>query len=100
MGNSSMYEDVHNRILEVLKESKLGSSTSEIASALGLNRMTVSKYLELLRVKGFVNYRQVGSAKLWYLSDEYSKAIHILRDVERPYLQKLLQTPLLRLTFR
>lgn len=90
MSSTQAYEEVHDRILEVLKKSEFGTSTSEIASVLGLNRMTVSKHLELLRAQGFVDYRQVGPAKLWYLSDEYSKAIHMLKDIESPYIQKLL----------
>ncbi len=58
MGNTQMYEDVHDKILEVLKKSEFGTSTSELASELGLNRMAVSKHLELLRAQGFIDYRQ------------------------------------------
>jgi|GEM_PF-6077084 len=48
-------------------------TTSEIAKKLGISRNTAIKVLEVMRVKGIVNYRSIGQAKLWFLkptSDE------------------------------
>jgi predicted hydrocarbon binding protein len=80
--------DICYKILETIRETPNGLTTSEIASKIGANRMTVSKYLELLRVQGFVEYRQIGSAKVWFSSKMYSETIRIIRELEKPYIQK------------
>ena len=40
----------------------------EIASAIGMSRNSVAKYLDVLTATGQLDVRQIGNAKLYYLS--------------------------------
>ncbi|MGB7789256.1 PAS domain S-box protein [Methanoregula sp.] len=56
------------RILEVLKDNPRGVNIREIAEATKLNRMSVAKYLEVLTALEITEVRNLGNAKLYYLS--------------------------------
>jgi hypothetical protein len=56
--------DIEGRIVQSL-DGRPGSSISEIAKWLSINRSTASKYLHVLKAKGLVHCRQVGPVKLW-----------------------------------
>jgi len=58
---------VEKNIVEFIKKSQLGVSSSDIAHFLGLNRMTITKYLAIIRQKALVDFKQFGMAKLWYI---------------------------------
>ena len=49
-------------------ENDKGATASEIAKAISSNRMTVTKYLEMMKVQDLVDYRGVGMAKLWKIN--------------------------------
>ena len=53
-------------IRELLKNHPRGLSITEIADALRLHRNTAAKYLEMLRLKGEVDRKQIGTAKIYY----------------------------------
>lgn len=57
------------KILELLQSASEELHTEKIAEALGVTRHTAAKYLEILRAKGIVQYRKLGNAKLWRVSD-------------------------------
>ena len=59
--------DVRKRIIEVLKKHPEGLSISEIAKAVGIHRINVSKYIYQLIGSGVIYERKVGAAKLCYL---------------------------------
>ena len=59
-------EDMSRKILDFLRSKKQGASGSQIADALGINRLTLAKDLEVLRALGVIDYQQVGAAKLWF----------------------------------
>ncbi len=63
-GTSIVSFDIEGRIVESLG-GRPGSSISEIAKWLSINRSTASKYLHVLKAKGVVDCRQVGPVKLW-----------------------------------
>ncbi|RLI70750.1 hypothetical protein DRO97_10530 [Archaeoglobales archaeon] len=83
--------DIDKRIVETLKKHSYGLSTTQIASVAGLNRMTVSRHLDVLKAKGFVDFRRIGPAKLWYLTEAYLETTYIIHEVERPYILKMLK---------
>lgn len=56
------------RICEVLKENPKGMAVRDIADAIGMNRNTASRYLDMLRVAGQVEMRTYGKAKVFYIS--------------------------------
>jgi len=55
-------------IKEVLKTNPRGMNVLEIANAIGMNRQSVAKYLEMLAISGYVDIKNFGSAKVYYLS--------------------------------
>jgi PAS domain S-box-containing protein len=55
-------------IREILKQVPQGMSVTEIARALGKNKHSVGRYLDILRVSGHVEMRNYGMAKVFTLS--------------------------------
>ncbi|WP_346434852.1 PAS domain-containing protein, partial [uncultured Methanoculleus sp.] len=82
------YQDKFSRIIDLLKDhSPRGLSISALARELGMNRATVSKYLEVLQSSGDVSMQRFGRSKLYTpaprvplseLFDRLSNAIVIL----------------------
>lgn len=64
-----------NVILEYLQKHGEGASTSDISEETGHTRATVAKYLEMLKLRGKVDYREVGKAKLWVLAQNRKKIL-------------------------
>ena len=56
------------RICDVLKENPKGMAVRDIADAIGMNRNTASRYLDMLRVAGQVEMKTYGKAKVFYIS--------------------------------
>lgn len=65
--NKSKSSDIQSDILHFLKNEKHGASISEISRSINVSRITLSKYLETMRVQGLVNFKSIGMAKLWRL---------------------------------
>lgn len=60
-------EEIPN-ILERLKANPRGMSVTDLAGDLGINRNTVSRYLDMLLIAGEVEMRTYGKAKVFYPS--------------------------------
>jgi PAS domain-containing protein len=60
--------DEETRIREALRQQPLGMNIKEISAAIGMSRNSVAKYLDVLTATGQLDVRQVGNAKLYYLS--------------------------------
>lgn len=56
------------RITDLLRGSPRGMSVGEIADAIGINRNTAARYLDMLLVAGQVEMRTFGKAKVFFLS--------------------------------
>ena len=59
--------EIERKIVDFIKKSPLGVTSSDIAGYLGLNRMTIAKYLAIIKEKALVDFKQLGMAKLWYV---------------------------------
>ncbi|QYZ79408.1 PAS domain S-box protein [Methanofollis formosanus] len=62
------YPEEISRILDRLKANPRGMSVSDLSRDLGVNRNTVSRYLDMLLIAGEVEMRTYGKAKVFYLS--------------------------------
>lgn len=60
--------DTLSQVLVLLKENPRGLNIREISQAIGVNRMSVAKYLEVLTAVGTVEVRTMGSSKIYHLS--------------------------------
>jgi PAS domain S-box-containing protein len=56
------------QIKELLKRYPRGMSITEISSALHLHRNTAAKYLDILKLKGDVDRKQIGTARNYFLA--------------------------------
>ncbi|PWR71616.1 PAS domain-containing protein [Methanospirillum lacunae] len=57
-----------NKIRSLLKFHPRGLTISDISQRLKMNRNSVAKYLEILEISGCVEMRQMGAAKVFYIS--------------------------------
>ena len=58
---------VHQKLIEILSESKTGLSGVEIAEKLGINRATMTKYLNVFAAEGIIRQKNIGNANLWFI---------------------------------
>lgn len=64
----SPYPAEVTRITDLLRKGPRGMSVGEIADAIGINRNTAARYLDMLLVGGQVEMRTFGKAKVFFLS--------------------------------
>ena len=86
-----MEPDTETKLYSFIREN-LYLSISDISNELGISRNTVSKHLEIMMAKNKINYRQVGRAKIWYITPLKNKeklspkirkqGIHIIKEME------------------
>ena len=62
------YAEELSGIISVLKENPRGLSVTDIAAKIGVNRNTVSRYLDMLRISGQVDMKTYGKAKVFFIS--------------------------------
>ena len=71
-----MRKNVRKAIVDALKKHPEGLSIKEIAEAVGIHRINVSKYIYELAALGIIKKRRVGPAVLCYLNEpRISKAM-------------------------
>ena len=74
--------DIERKIVDYIKTSPLGVTSSEIANNFGLNRMTITKYLAIIKEKALIDFKQFGMAKLWYIPVNLSKESFLSKIVD------------------
>lgn len=68
MGYGYGEEVVRRRIIEVLGSSESGMSGTDLASQIGISRITLTKYLKVFEQRGLVKSRPSGNITIWYMS--------------------------------
>ena len=66
-------EDIEEKIIDFIKKSPIGVTSSEIGRFLGINRVTLTKYLAIVKEKALIDFKQFGMAKLWYVPVKLNK---------------------------
>ena len=64
---------VRDKILVLLKKHPRGLTIMEISNILGKNRLTISKYVYGLTIEGLIRQKEIGTAKVCFLSGKYVK---------------------------
>ena len=62
--------DVKFRLIKILHSSKSGISGVEISEKLGINRVTMSKYLSKFAAEGTITQKNIGNLNLWFVDDD------------------------------
>lgn len=65
--------EIEKKIIDFIKKSPLGATSSDIANYIGLNRMTMTKYLAIIKERTLIDFKQFGMAKLWYIPINLNK---------------------------
>src|ERR671930_836104 len=60
-------EEVKRKIIYVLQDNNTGLSGVELADKTGINRMTITKYLDILSTIGLIKKKKTGSVNIWFL---------------------------------
>jgi Winged helix-turn-helix DNA-binding len=61
------FDEVKHKIMGLLQDDRAGLSGIEIAEKTGINRMTITKYLNILLTLGLVKKKKAGPVNIWYL---------------------------------
>ena len=67
MARGYRIEDIRQKMIEIFQESNNGMSGVEIAEKIGINRITMTKYLKIFAAEGFVHHKDIGNVTLWFL---------------------------------
>lgn len=67
MGQGYEIEKLKQKLIEILSDSKMGMSGSEISKVLDVSRITMTKYLKILAAEGFLREQVIGNTTLWFL---------------------------------
>lgn len=70
MGRGYRPEEIRQRLIEALADSGIGMSGVEISERLGLNRSTMTKYLEIFAAAGLLRRKEIGNLTLWSLESD------------------------------
>ncbi len=86
--------EIKSKIIEMLETSRIGASSSEIAKKIGHNRVTVSKYLEIMKAHNMIDYEDVAQAKLWSINRKSQRPTILIVDDE-PHIVELVSLSLI-----
>ena len=92
MARGYQVEKIKEKLIDILQDSKTGLSGIEIAEKLGINRVTITKYLNVFAAEGLVRQKNIGNVNLW-LVEEGVDQLHFPADlfqVKNKYLQHVL----------
>ncbi|TLX69443.1 MAG: ArsR family transcriptional regulator, partial [Thaumarchaeota archaeon] len=62
-------EKIKGKLIEILHDSKTGLSGIEIAEKLKINRLTMTKYLQIFAAEGLVKQKNLGNVNLWFMGE-------------------------------
>lgn len=73
-----MFEsNIEKKIIDFVKKSPIGVTSSEIAKYLGISRITITKYLAITKEKTLIDFKQFGMAKLWFIPVNLNKELFL-----------------------
>jgi len=61
--------EIKEKLVDVLSHSKTGLSGVEISEKLGLNRVTMTKYLKIFAAEELIREKNVGNVTLWFVDE-------------------------------
>lgn len=67
MGRGYSTEEIRKKLISTLKDSETGMSGVEISEKVGINRITMGKYLKVFAVEGLLRQKNIGNITLWFL---------------------------------
>ena len=65
--------EIERKIIDFIRKSPIGVTSTEIAGYLDINRITLAKYLDVIRERMLIDFKRLGMAKLWYIPVNFTK---------------------------
>lgn len=69
MAKGYAVQEIKQKLVDVLTTSKTGLSGIEISEKLGVNRVTMTKYLNIFATEGLIGQKNIGNVNLWFLEE-------------------------------
>jgi len=69
MARGYQTDEIKQKLVDVLQASKTGMSGVEIAEKLGVNRITITKYLNVFAAEGLIREKKIGNVNLWFIEE-------------------------------
>ena len=69
MAKGYQTEEIKQKLVDILNNEKTGLSGVEIAEKLGINRITITKYLNVFAAEGLIRQKKIGNVNIWYLEE-------------------------------
>ncbi len=88
----SLNTEIKEKILNFLKTKKIGASAFEISKKIYHNRVTVTRYLQLMGAYGILEHEDIAQAKLWRIKKQDKKKILVVDD--EPHIVSLVKLSL------
>ncbi len=66
-------DKIREKLIDALRPAKTGLTGIEIAEKLGINRVTISKYLKIFAGEGLIKQKNMGSVNLWFIEEGVDK---------------------------
>ena len=91
MARGYQTEEIKEKLVDLLTNSKTGFSGLEISERLGINRVTITKYLNIFAAEGLIKQKNIGNVNLWFIEDGTEK-FHFPEDffkVKAKYIEYL-----------
>ena len=67
MGRGYLAEEIRQRLISILRDSDTGMSGVGISESIGINRLTMTKYLKVFAAEGLLRQKSIGNVTLWFL---------------------------------
>ena len=67
MGRGYSTEEIREKLISTLEDSESGMSGVEISDKVGINRITMTKYLKVFAAEGLLRQKNIGNITLWFL---------------------------------
>ena len=61
--------EIKFQLIKLLRDSKIGISGTEISERLGINRVTMTKYLNIFSAEGIISEKSIGNVNLWFVHE-------------------------------
>ncbi|MFQ5573145.1 MAG: ArsR family transcriptional regulator [Nitrosopumilaceae archaeon] len=69
MARGYQTDEIKQKLVDVLRDAKTGLSGVEIAEKVGVNRITMTKYLNVFAAEGLIREKKIGNVNLWYIEE-------------------------------
>ncbi len=73
MARGYQTEDMKEKLVDLLGNSKTGLSGLEISERLSINRITTTKYLNIFAAEGLIKQKNIGNVNLWFIEEGTEK---------------------------